>query len=276
MRSAFTPLALATWCLLSTGLAAAQTQPPPLPRIEVVVLVDLSDRLQPNKNPLQRDRDTAIVRVITEEFAAVVRRNRYLFSRDRLRMVFVGGEAPPMEPRVDVEAMNASRRVVVRELPNELSRFRTEASAALFAPRRNYVGADFWSWFRYTGPRQLVGDPAHLQRRIIILTDGYLEFSQSVPRESGTAMRMDLLRGRRDWATIFPRYRLAPVGYKFANTKVLILELAPRRPEVNTSEQAILERYWSDWFGAMGAPTAIATNADALPAIRDVIHRFLQ
>jgi hypothetical protein len=249
-----------------------------LTKTEVVVLVDLSDRIDLQLHPGQAQRDTTIIRAIADEFANVVRRNRYLFSHDRLRALFVGGENQPLEPRVDVGQMNLQHRVVVRELPKELRRFELEASAPLFAKRKNYVGADLWSWFKFNAPRQLVNDDPNraIRRRIIILTDGYLQFSPKIKRDPGTAMRMDLMRGRTDWERIYAKYALKPTGSTLPDTKVLLLELAPVRPEVYTTEEEILRRYWTDWFRSMSVQTDLLTNREALPTIQDEIRRFLQ
>src|SRR5678816_790524 len=86
-------------------------QEPKLKRTEVVVIADLSDRIHPGYHPGQIARDTAILHIISDEFGNVVKKNRYLFSRDRLRTLYVGGENPPTEPRVDIARMNEDHRV---------------------------------------------------------------------------------------------------------------------------------------------------------------------
>jgi hypothetical protein len=108
------------------------------------------------------------------------------------------------------------------------------------------------------------------------LTDGYLEFAPSIEREPGTAMRMSKLRGAHNWEKIYETVKLKPVGFTFPqDTKVLILELAPIRPEVNTTEQEIIERYWRDWFRSMNASVDFRTTSEAMPTIRDAIRHFL-
>jgi hypothetical protein len=258
------------------GAAAGQSKAK-LTRTEVVVIADLSNRVDRKLHPMQLQRDTAIVRLITEEFGSIVRRNRYLFSRDRLRMLYLGGENLPSEPRVDVAKMNGDHRVVVRELPQELVRFRQDAAKPYLIPRQEYLGADLWSWFKHSAPRTLqVDDPDRVtQTRIIILTDGYLEFAPSIPREPGTYMQMKKLRGRTDWEKAYDSVKLTVPAYKLPNTRVLILELAPLRPEVNTTEQAIIERYWQDYFRGMGVDAEFLTNSEALPSVQDAIRKFV-
>lgn len=248
-----------------------------LSRTEVVVIADLSNRIDKKLHPGQLDRDTTIIGLISEEFGGVVRRSRYLFSRDRLRLVYVGGQNSPMEPRVDVAKMNEDHRVVVKELPQEMAAFKTMATKPYLVPRTSYEGADLWSWFRNTAPKILqVKDPhRRVQTRIIILTDGYLEFAPSIRREAGTAMMMAPLRGRPDWETRYPQYRLKPSGGALSETKVLILELAPLNPARNTTEQEIIERYWTDWFKGMGVEASFLSNSEALPTVRDAIKQFL-
>lgn len=278
MNTAFrSVLRTAFLCATAPTLALAQS-PAKLSRTEVVVLADLSNRIAPTLHPAQIQRDTAILRIIAQEFGNVVRRNRYLFSHDRLRVLYLGGEGAPTEPRVDVGKMNVEHHVVVRELPQVLEDFHSQAVRPYLVVRRRYDGADFWSWFRYSAPQELrPDDPNRItQTRLIILTDGYLEFAPKIRREPGTYMEMAKLRGRSDWEKSYPKYKLNAVGYTLPNTKVLLLEVAPLHPEVNTSEEAILERYWSDWFRTMGiTETTMVTNDQALPSIRDAVRQFL-
>jgi hypothetical protein len=262
--------------LLPPGWAKAQAGPK-LVRTEVIVIADLSNRIDAKLHPGQIERDTAIVRVIAEEFGGLVRRNRFLFSRDRLRMMYVGGQNSPVEPRVDVAKMNEEHRIVVRELPSALLSFRSSAVQPYLTKRTAYNGADLWSWFHNTAPKVLKVDDPHRETRtrIIVLTDGYLEFAPSIRRESGTAMRMMSLRGRQDWEAAYAKLKLKSAGIQLQNTKILVLELAPLRPEVNTTEQEIIERYWRDWFQGMGAETAFLSNSEALPAVGDAIRQFV-
>lgn len=268
---------LASTILLS---CASESQPPArkLKRTDVLVLADLSDRISPSYHPEQIRRDTAIIRMIAEEFGTLVARNRYLFSQDRLRILYVGGENEPWEARVDAGEMNRNHRVVVRELPKELEQFSRTAAAPYLLNRTQYIGADLWSWFRHSAPRAFEPpDTTHENiTRIIILTDGYLEFAPSIPREAGTAMRMSALRKRADWSARYEPLRLKPVENKLVNAKILMLELSPLRPEINTTERDILERYWTDWFQTMGADVRFYSNKDPLPSVRDAIRSFLE
>lgn len=264
--------------LSSTSITAVAQRHRKLPRTEVVVLIDLSDRIDEARHPEQVRRDTAILHVVTDEFGAIVKRNRYLFSRDRLRAIYLGGEGTPTEPRVDVAQMNDNHVVVVRALAGALAEFRAQAIRPYALPRHKYEGADFWSWFRHNGERALrtVDSTRDVRTRIIILTDGYLAFDRSIKREPGTFMQMDKLRGRSDWEKLYPAYKLSPVGYSLTNAKVLMLEIAPHRPKSNTSEQDLIERYWTDWFATMGiADPVFVTNDQALPSVRDAIKQFL-
>jgi hypothetical protein len=152
--------------------------------------------------------------MIADEFASVVKQHMFLFSRDRLRVIYVGGEGPPVEPRVDVAKMNEDKRIVVKELPKEIARFKAEATRPFLLPNKKYVGADLWSWFKNSGPSQLaVNDPNRkIDQKIIIITDGYLEFAPSVQRSPGTSMRMKPLRGNKNWEAAYQSVRLAKAG----------------------------------------------------------------
>jgi hypothetical protein len=254
----------------------AQKTEKKLPRTEVLVLVDLSNRIDGRLHPGQLGRDTTVIRMIADEFASVVKQHMFLFSRDRLRVIYVGGEGPPVEPRVDVAKMNEDKRIVVKELPKEIARFKAEATRPFLLPNKNYVGADLWSWFKNSGPSQLaVSDPNRkIDQKIIIITDGYLEFAPSVQRSPGTSMRMKPLRGNKNWEAAYQSVRLAKAG-NFPGIKVLMLEVAPLNPVSNTTEPEILRRYWIDWFQSMGMQSQMLTNSEALPSIQDVLHQFL-
>jgi len=263
----------------STGSddGAGEVVPPPPPPINVVVVADLSDRIA---TPEQVVRDTAIIRIVGEVFKEHCRQVGYLFSRDRLRFQGVRTTLLDNDIAIDVGYLNAKNERVVERIDPELTRFRRDCALS-YAPQGSYAGADLWGYFK--NDLGAVLEREDVLNRVIVLTDGYINFNGEIQahRPVNTQMRIGELRGKRDWERVFESYALAGVGRRFANTELLVLEIAPKGAVQSVHEYDILKRYWTAWADSMGIAMGpddrnIYTNSLQLSAIRQKVTEFLR
>ncbi len=221
----------------------AQAQPAP---INLIVVADLSDRIRTSG---QIQRDSTIIDEIASAFRRRAQVVGYPYCRDRLRFQGVRSTVTSEDVAVDVGALNDKGIVIVAKLPGYLTSWANQARK-FYAAEGPFVGADLWGYIAHD--LSAVRD-AKARNKIIVITDGYLNFASGVARPRNTEMHVAALRqaGAR-WETQFPRYALAGVGQRFEDCDLLVLEVAPKDPMRNVTEADILRRYWTAWADTLG------------------------
>lgn len=293
MRNIFGIFLLAIVALSGCGDSASgngkgESQPSGLEPLNVVLVLDLSNRLV--RMPGQTDKDQVIIRSVLDIFADRQRRQAYITSNDLLRLV--------VAPQPDVPtSTNDSLRVDMKEkqvkigkatlmgLPKfkaERARFERALSRLYEQALTNpFTGADLYTFFCTELPRNFA-DP-NRKTKVLVLTDGYLEFDRQYlsRRPDCTYMReLDKMRAEREkWKSRFDRKKLALCpcsGQQFSNTEVLFLETAPLYKGASVFEFPMIEHYWKNWFDSMALPASIEPH-DAMTAnIEAKIRDFLK
>jgi hypothetical protein len=266
--------------------------------VNLTILLDLSDRNLADGNdsvldPDQIQRDTSIIQEILVRFSEKVRSNGYMYSKDRIQILIApqaDNKSIAFNPNIDIEELSKSNKVVRQVLPQLITVF-TKQVNDIYMSHPKFTGADFWTFFRdYPAPDFIKqssledGDQRntyyHYENKMIILTDGYMVFDNSIQiirAKDRTCMQVGCLRNDLYWERDFPNYKMTPIHRKgFDNFEVMLLELNPINPQRNTRELAIIEKYWEDWFGEMGVKyISPHLSTEPLPLINGAIRDFV-
>jgi hypothetical protein len=260
-------------------------------QLHMVVLLDLSDRIDPTRveSRHQADIDRQILGKVVTAFVEEVRRKRYVFSRDSLQ-VHVAPQ--PIEYRGDLVAMADGLRIDVKTLPlrdrrSEVHRLQAEMVKqvdrlySMATRERHLVGADLWSFFRNNLEDLLPCSTADENRRnvLVVLTDGYLDFDEPVqrsrPRQGSRTSYMQVARYRGNdlGLLLTPAHGLIPARSDALRCiEVLVLEMRERR----VGDRDVLQAYWSKWLDEMGvARFELKMGVDSPSAVGDVVDRFM-
>lgn len=265
---------LSQGCGSGEGQSTADLQEPP--PINAVVVVDLSDRI---KAPGQTARDTAVLRVVAAAFKEHCRRVGYPFSSDRFRIQLVRTNVLKNDLTVDVGLLNAARgEPVVTALGPRLKAL-VDAATEEYLASSDFLGADLWGYFK--DDLQPMLKPAPYRNKIILMTDGYLNFEASSERgrPKNTIMRVAALRNSANWRDEFPKYALRGVGRKFEGSELMVLEIAPKVQPQSVNEGDILKTYWSSFGDSLGlqlgqSENRIFTNAVPLSVLREKLQEY--
>jgi hypothetical protein len=236
--------------------------------LNLVVLIDLSDRISAKKNPLQADRDIKILKNIVKNFETVVRGKLFIKSNDALSIVI----APqPVDYQFEVSkwAGNLSidlssvritekRRFYKAKLDSLTSSI--DGIYASAARAEGYLGADIWSFMRNDLKNYCkdFNGEAHVNK-LVILTDGYIEFEKSVQSrrlvqgDKASYMVVRKFRGNSNWESLFDSrgFGLIPFENPCTNLSVMVAEVTPKNI-LDPSEFEILQKYWLSWFSESG------------------------
>jgi len=233
----------------------------PINHLNILILLDLSDRVQEKVNYGQSQRDILIIQELLKVFSQAVKRKLYIKSKDKFQLVVIPQETNPnFSDLVDAFTIDMSK-FKMRE-KKEMLKSSTESliqkSKDLYQrveKLNRYSGADIWKFFK-EDIRLYIENENEYQNIVVLLTDGYMFAKNNKCRLSNRftfIMRWNLwqFRNKFDWETEFDSgdYGLIKTDTQLPNTKVLLLEFQPET-EFNNEFQ-ILSKYWTKWFNEM-------------------------
>jgi hypothetical protein len=249
----------------------------------IVILTDLSSRI---KMPNQYNKDTQIIKKILQSFQTNQMKYSFIKSKDRLALttayqssnIFgkykisqgnftIDMENKPMQPVTMTKPAFDAQRKRFEEATDNLY------SAALKSPTS---GADIWGFFCSEWSKYYM---AGYKNKVIILTDGYLEFDKAIAikRPAGTQMnQLQFLRGKNNWEDLFKKQKLTPCGSSLKNVDVLIVEINPKNKATVTNEYQIIEKFWKTWFTDMNAHVDTYQTDDEMTITLSKIDAFLK
>lgn len=265
--------------LLNTSHADNKTDPP----VNIVVIIDTSDRISNEIHPDQRAKDIFILKEIVDQFYGLVDKNDVMKGDFKLhKLTFVVPEQPnvPAPPNNIMEKLTITAPKNRKEYQPFLNR--KEILKRDFEGLYNYVqqhrqtGSDIWNWFRVQANPTFQKD---YQNLVICLSDGYLNFD--IIRPKGTYMKVRNLRSNPEDAINKIKNgneRLLSVGdFSGFNIKFLMLEiqLHEERGVRYFQDFGIIQAYWETWFNDMGIKHTKFYEGLGTAALRNEIGRFI-
>ena len=237
---------------------------PPSKTMNIVVILDTSDRISKEKHPDQTQKDIEIVKGIVTQFEKLVL--DHLAESPVIkyphRLTFVVPDQPKV-PQVPVKIME---KLTIEDSGegNSYPEFEKQRDALFLAIDELYkfvegqkqTGSDIWDWFRARADYYFQGN----QNYIICLSDGYLNFDPDIEakRLKRTFMQVGKLRNDPNWKEEIQAQGLLAIGRDLSryNVKFLMVEIALRRDKetdvIYTQDFDIIKEYWETWLTSMG------------------------
>ncbi|MGB8194924.1 MAG: hypothetical protein WCF67_23515 [Chitinophagaceae bacterium] len=269
--------------------AKKETKPPPVDNY--IVLLDLSDRILYN-NQQQVGKDLSVLNTIQAMFRANINSkdptHLYYAVNDKLKVLIAPQKTTPRklyddagQLRIELSSEEAMKKAAAVDQSEKT--FKTVLpelykQAIISNNNADYVGADIWKYF----DEDLSGDlEKDARNTLFIITDGYLDFEKSEERQvqgnrfTSCAQLINSLKAYPDWNTKFEAgdYGLMPVGKKFSNLKVVLLEINPKQDW--NGEYKLLTRIWSKWFSEMGIDSCSFIKNDNINEVKESMEKFM-
>jgi hypothetical protein len=220
----------------------------------IIVLLDLSDRIIVQPNQLERDKE--IIHHIYNIFEKNVKENLYIKSRDEIKVVIAPqkGANLPTEIFEDRLYINMDKiKMVYRKSKEEerranyLANLDTLYREAIFSSDpEDYYGADIWKYFYEDLRYDYVSDTL-TKNYLFILTDGYPIVGKNPNK-------------------------LQPVNASFPDLHVVIVEAAPRDKDMEWDR--IMER-WGEWFNEINVPEFTIIKRKAISKEKEMIEEIV-
>jgi hypothetical protein len=254
----------------------------------ITILLDLSNRIE---NELQTERDLDLITTILDVFHSAKKEYGFQFSKDRLAISICRQKNDKVSLNndqnnliIDMDREN-SQRMNFPTFCGQKEKFISGINDVYTYSNKNkkFYGADVWNFFKddYLSLIKKGDSSSRFKNKVIILTDGYLNFEREIEkkRPAGTFMKgFNRMRNKKDWLKRFDKknYKLIPHDQNYLDVEVLIFEVDPKSPTINTNEFDILSHYWKTWFKDMNIPCEVYQKSkpakDLLPIIKEFLY----
>jgi hypothetical protein len=241
-------------------LASCKTPPSPpkvvKPSVNVIILLDLSDRLI--KQDSQPSRDVELIKYICSEMVNIIRDNNGVDrSKEMIKIQIAYQDKIPYSTRRISDSLNfkmskevkggiaAIEKKLLDRFPRNLDRL---YEAALFSKvPEDYTGSDIPRYFIQDLNNDIKRD-SMTTNLLFILTDGYVTDAKD-------------------------NNLMADLNNKFPSLKVMVLEISAKNQD-NVSAQ--IQQSWDNWFAMMAVNGYALRKIGPIPEIKNDITRFLK
>ncbi|HLF35006.1 MAG TPA: hypothetical protein VI583_12260 [Cyclobacteriaceae bacterium] len=254
------PLIISTLVLLIAGIMMSCDLPEQKNKKQiatkknVIILLDLSDRIIVQDN--QPERDKEIIRHIYSIFEENVKKNLYIKSRDEIRVVIAPQRGARLSTEtfedrlyIDMEKINIMhRKSGEEERRNDFfANLDTLYRKAIFSrDPEDYYGADIWQYFYEDLAYDYVSDTL-TKNYLFILTDGYPIVGKNPSK-------------------------LQPIKNRFPDLQTIIVEAAPREKDLEWDR---IMSMWNEWFEEISIPASAVIKRQAISKEKEMIAEII-
>lgn len=238
--------------------------------LNISVYLDLSDRLERQMFPSQKDRDIEIVNYLTEVVKNHAVAQKILPSRDRIKVFFYptpnDSKIALLSKDLEMDLSKVQPAEKKQILLDFQERFKTSMTQIYDATLqgKNWIGSDIWGFFKKQVDTYCIREDA--RNIIVILTDGYLFYAPNKLKDGD------------NYSYILPQTLSNPnsgliVARKgLENLEVLMLEVNPLDPKHQDQMENILQ----NWFSCMGVQKFYVGETDQPSNTKLIIDKFLK
>ncbi|MBL4708434.1 MAG: hypothetical protein JKY48_08365 [Flavobacteriales bacterium] len=256
-----------------------------IPPMNVIVLLDLSNRIDTLKHPDQARRDQTVIKSVLDIFGERQKQFGYLASKDKLSIVFADQANPAikgfefsdklsldMEDRMTHPKYKKKKKIILQSCSLLYQQAIKQADS----------GADIYTWLKdqFSNYHR----DGKYENKVIVLTDGYLAFDKdiSIRRPKGTQINWSnfetLRRHPANWEEYYNRKKMGflPIkGINFDKTEVMLMEIEPRETNKNPHEFDLLKHFWIDWMDKMSIEGKVVKTFSDVNQLNYGLKKFL-
>lgn len=255
-----------------------------LNNINVSILIDLSDRIDPATNPNSTmpyfQRDVEYIKAIEKGFLNHIKSKRIITYDDQMQVFF---NPEPSDPKIN-DFTNGLKVSFDKNTPksyfDEVDKKYSELPLHIYQSAikdGNYVGSDIWEFFRNKVKDYCIKND---RRNILfILTDGYMyhEDSKFSQDNKTSYLTSKLIKSNNLTTTDFKtaieknKFGFVKANDNLSNLEVVVLGINPEKG--NPFEEAVIKEYWENWFKEMKIKKYQIKSADLPSNLEPIILR---
>ena len=256
-------------------------------QLNISILLDMSDRINPEINPDAKKNDIENIKSITEFFTSNMEELGAYKAKGKIRIFF---NPPPSNSNInsvvskliiDCSKMdNKGRKKVYDSLTSLYSKNLEDVYSETIATSA-WEGCDIWSFMKDDVKDFCIDKDSVYRNILIILTDGYLYHKQSVFNFNNrftyllSNSNMKPYRNK-NWQQLIEKndFGLKTEREDLKNLEVLVLEVKAENPN-NKLDEDILQFVLSKWLGEMNVSNYKVYKSDLPANTKSRIESFL-
>ena len=268
--------------LLISSIYAKSVKAQPNQNLNISFLLDLSDRIDPKKNPDFYQRDLGYIKTIETTFVDHVKGKKIMLLKDQMQVFF---DPIPKIPNIDLlsqELKVSFDQKTSKKAILSVDNTYTQISSKIYrhtVKYGRYIGSDIWKFFKNNVQDYCI--KAQHRNILIILTDGYMYHKDSKFVDKGKSsyitpafIQSQKLTGA-DYKTVMKKNNLGfiPATDNLQNLEVVVLGINPLKQ--SPYEEDVIKQYWTDWFKAMKVKKFYLKATDLPTNLTPVIQKII-
>ncbi|PIB31315.1 hypothetical protein BFP77_01730 [Maribacter sp. 4U21] len=255
--------------------------------LNISVLLDLSDRINPEKYPSPAmdffQRDIGYLKAVAENFESHIMNKRLIKIDDKIQ-VFIDPEPSDKNLNQKLEALKISfdKSTVSKEaILATCIKYDSISSLIYEAAIKDdhYVGSDTWRFFRNKVNDYCIEEG--YRNILVVLTDGYMYHKDTKIKEENRTTYLtpkeirDFGFNKPGWKDKFEQqdFGFVAANNDLNNLEVLVLGINP--DDKNPYEEDVIRAYWTKWLTEMNVKNFEIKQADLPSNMKKVIQDFI-
>lgn len=260
-------------------------------QLNITILLDLSDRVEPSKypaNPEHYQRDIEIVSYFTELFKQEMSEKGAYKSNGKIKVIFsprpADDEINTIASNLNIDLSKARDNKHKKEIyDNITSDFRSnlEKIYGKTIETKKYPGSDIWRFFKNDVSDYALATNPEYRNILVLLTDGYLFHEDSKDKNKNrtayllpNTVKQNGMRNS-NWQSKFQEGDFGFISTRsdLENLEVLVLEISPSAAHKNDAD--VIEAYLEKWFQEMNVKNHEIYISDLPEYTKTRISKFM-
>ncbi|WP_353780109.1 hypothetical protein [Winogradskyella sp. 3972H.M.0a.05] len=255
--------------------------------LNISVLIDLSDRISPEKypNPTMNyyERDIGYINSIVEAFETHLVNKKYIKLNDYIQLYLDPEPADKsLNAKVNSLKIGITKDNATKERIHSISNLYDSITTQIYeaAIRDNkFIGSDTWRFFKSKVNDYCI--KSGYRNILIVLTDGYVFHKNTKYEDQNqtTYLIPQLIRSNKltgsNWEELMKEknFGLIPANQNLDELDVLVLGINPHNN--SPFEEDVITAYWQNWLEQMGVNHAEVKGADLPSNMNSIVSKFI-
>lgn len=250
--------------------------------LNISFLLDLSDRIDPKKNPDLYQRDLQYIKLVEKLFINHVKGKKILLLKDQMQIFF-----DPIPKMANIDQLSQQLKIdfnpktSIKDFAN-VDKVYTENPLRIYQHAikdGHYIGSDIWRFFK-NNVQQYCIKPQH-RNILVILTDGYMYHVNSKIEDGGKSSYITplFIKSKKlttaNYQSIITKNNLGFISFPYNLNELEIIVLGINPSNKNPYEEDVIKRYWADWFKAMKVKKFYLQTNDLASSLEPVISKII-